>query len=277
MTKSPKPPQAPKFYPIDIPKTLADAISFDVQGYNASDADFAARFPGLVAERTKTIEDAYNQLVGPLDPTVQNQFTQSAIAHALSTTGAGNASAAIQGGSAAQNIAGTDVAKQILSKQDYDRGYFQSLIESNPERAFGLSGADVANLSIANTGGLNANNQQQYASQLAGIAAQGAAGVQTGQLITGLGTSLASLSNLFNKPTTSDERLKENIEVVGKSSSGIPIVEFNYIAKKGLPEGRFRGVLAQDVLQIKPNAVIYHKDGYMTVDYTQIDVKHQKL
>lgn len=224
------------------------------------------------------IENAYKQLTGPLDPSVQNAFVTSGIEKGLGVTGAGNAGAGIAPGTLGSNVAGTTTAKDILSKQDYDRAYFQSLIESNPERAFGLSGADVANLSIANTGGLNQNNQLQYSSTLAGIAAQGAAGVQTGQAISSLGTILAGLSTSLNSSSSySDARLKKQIEVVGKSKSGIPIVEFNYIENKGLPEGRYRGVLAQDVLLIKPSAVEYHKDGMMTVEYSQIDVKHEKV
>lgn len=275
MGSTPNAPQAPKFNPIDIPATLAQALQFDIQGYQASDQDFASRLPGLVQAKNVDIENAYKQLTGPLDPSVQNAFVTSGIEKGLGVTGAGNAGAGIAPGTLGSNVAGTTVAKDVLSKQDYDRAYFQSLIESNPERAFGLSGADVANLSIANTGGLNQNNQLQYSSTLAGIAAQGAAGVQTGQAISSIGTTLAGLSTYLNK--SSDARLKKNIKYVGTSPAGLPIAEFEYVEGKGLPEGRFRGVIAQDILQIRPDAVRYESDGMMTVDYFGLDIAHERI
>lgn len=68
----------------------------------------------------------------------------------------------------------------------------------------------------------------------------------------------------------SDLRLKENIEKVGYSESGIPIYEFNYI-NKSYGEGRYRGTMAQDLLNINPDAVI-EDNGVFKVDYSVIDV-----
>lgn len=59
----------------------------------------------------------------------------------------------------------------------------------------------------------------------------------------------------------SDKRLKENIEEVGKTKSGIPIVEFNY---KDKPEVRFKGHLAQTVEKKYPNAV------FKFIDYSKL-------
>ena len=65
----------------------------------------------------------------------------------------------------------------------------------------------------------------------------------------------------------SDIKLKENIEEVGTSPQGYKIYEFNY--KGG--DVRFRGAMAQDVLQKNPMAVGIDQN-YLTVDYRQIDV-----
>ena len=65
-----------------------------------------------------------------------------------------------------------------------------------------------------------------------------------------------------------DRKTKENIVEVGTSPQGYKIYEFNY--KGG--DVRFRGAMAQDVLKKNPMAVGIHPDGYLTVDYSKIDV-----
>ena len=65
----------------------------------------------------------------------------------------------------------------------------------------------------------------------------------------------------------SDIKLKENVQEVGISPQGYKIYEFNY--KGG--DVRFRGAMAQDVLQKNPMAVGIDQN-YLTVDYRQIDV-----
>ena len=68
-------------------------------------------------------------------------------------------------------------------------------------------------------------------------------------------------------PMASDIRIKENIEEVGVSPQGYKIYEFNY--KGG--DVRFRGAMAQDVVQKNPMAVGIDQN-YLTVDYSKIDV-----
>ena len=66
----------------------------------------------------------------------------------------------------------------------------------------------------------------------------------------------------------SDIKLKENIEQVGISDQGYKVYEFNY---KDSPV-RYRGAMAQDVVKKNPMAVGIHPEGYLTVDYSKIDV-----
>ena len=62
----------------------------------------------------------------------------------------------------------------------------------------------------------------------------------------------------------SDERLKENIVMLGLLASGQPFYAFNYI---GHPDARFIGVMAQE----SPwDAVSVHESGYLMVDYGRI-------
>ncbi|WP_336293986.1 tail fiber domain-containing protein [Bartonella sp. CB169] len=71
----------------------------------------------------------------------------------------------------------------------------------------------------------------------------------------------------------SDVRAKENIVPVGKKN-GYPLYTFNY---KGDPQ-RYRGVLAQEVLQLKPDAVyINEKTKLLHVDYDKIGLKMEKI
>ena len=74
-------------------------------------------------------------------------------------------------------------------------------------------------------------------------------------------------------PMASDVRLKENIIKVGNSPSGINIYEWNYIGK----QQRYRGVMAQEILERHPEAVALQPDGYMSVYYGKIDVNMEMV
>jgi hypothetical protein len=73
----------------------------------------------------------------------------------------------------------------------------------------------------------------------------------------------------------SDINLKENIEQTGTSPSGIPIYEFDY-KDKSHGEGRYSGVMAQDLLKTNSSAVIQY-EGFLKVDYSQIDVDFRRI
>jgi len=74
----------------------------------------------------------------------------------------------------------------------------------------------------------------------------------------------------------SDITLKENIRQTGVSPSGIVIYEFDY-KDKSHGEGRYSGVMAQDLLEHHPSAVIQERDGTLKVDYSQIDVEFRRI
>ena len=119
----------------------------------------------------------------------------------------------------------------------------------------------------------------QVATQVASIASTvaglpffsfGGAGALSGAK---LGAQATALTGIPSMPAisfgglASDIKLKENIEEVGVSPNGHKIYEFNY---KGFKE-RWRGAMAQDVVKKNPLAVGI-RDGYLTVDYSKIDV-----
>lgn len=84
---------------------------------------------------------------------------------------------------------------------------------------------------------------------------------------TGRGATSATSSGLGGLGF-SDIRLKENVELIGKSPSNINIYKFNY---KDNPT-TYQGAMAHEV----PWASIKHSNGYMMVDYNQIDVDFKK-
>ncbi|WP_221986243.1 tail fiber domain-containing protein [Rhizobium laguerreae] len=66
----------------------------------------------------------------------------------------------------------------------------------------------------------------------------------------------------------SDRRLKTQIRRIGTSPSGIPVYSFRYVWGGPL----FIGTMAQDLLLIRPDAVIRTASGYYMVNYADLDI-----
>ena len=64
----------------------------------------------------------------------------------------------------------------------------------------------------------------------------------------------------------SDARLKDNIRAVGTLPNGITVYRYNYIWEKT----EYLGVMAHEVREILPDAVVQNEDGYLAVDYDQV-------
>ena len=100
-----------------------------------------------------------------------------------------------------------------------------------------------------------------------GTAAAGGSATPVSSAATGAeGIQFADASALA---VWSDVRLKENIESIGASPSGIPLYLFNY---KHDPDTRYQGTMAQDLMDTHPDAVHRGADGYLSVDYSRIDI-----
>ena len=92
--------------------------------------------------------------------------------------------------------------------------------------------------------------------------------------MSGYGQRMNALGSLAGMgPSLSDKTLQENIIKVGKSPSGFNIYEWNYLWS---PE-RFRGVIAQEVQKIKPQAVLSNIFGHLLVDYSKLDVNMERI
>lgn len=121
---------------------------------------------------------------------------------------------------------------------------------------------------------LGATNQQ-YAQQMAGYNADQAAqssmlsglmGLGGAALMSPAGT-FTGAGGLFSK--LSDIRTKENIKQVGQLDNGLNVYEYTYKPEFDIP-GIHVGVMAQEVIKVKPEAIVMRDDGYMAVNYAMI-------
>ena len=93
---------------------------------------------------------------------------------------------------------------------------------------------------------------------------------QSGGLLNSLlqaGTSIGSAAIM-----ASDAALKTNVEKVGEYPDGLGIYEWDYLPIEGqiaafMPEGRQRGVMADEVAELRPYALGPVIEGYATVNY----------
>lgn len=115
--------------------------------------------------------------------------------------------------------------------------------------------------------------QQAGAKQAEIQARQDKAGA-IGGAISGIGniaTSLIpSVPSDAKTTTTSDRRLKNSIEFIKLSSSGLKIYNFKYNNKPGV----YQGVMSDE---IPKHAIVKHSDGFDRVDYSKLDVEFKQI
>jgi len=75
------------------------------------------------------------------------------------------------------------------------------------------------------------------------------------------------------RPALSDVRAKTDITRVGYADNGLPLYEFRYVGGAT----RYRGVMAQDVLQHTPDAVVTLPNGYLGVNYGMLGLKMTRI
>lgn len=77
--------------------------------------------------------------------------------------------------------------------------------------------------------------------------------------------TIAAMALMF-----SDRRLKKDLERVGATPGGLPLYRFRYLWDLASVPRRL-GVLAQDLLRLRPAAVFIDRSGYLMVDYAQVN------
>ena len=124
--------------------------------------------------------------------------------------------------------------------------------------------------------GSQINNPQFQAYQGANIAAapiaqtmQNAYAGQQNAYNQNVATQNANTAGLFSLGSAaiglSDRRLKTNIKRIGTHKLGVGIYEYDIMGKHDV------GVMAQEVINVLPEAIYIHPSGYMMVDYGRLN------
>jgi len=178
------------------------------------------------------------------------QAAQSDIQNRLSQANLGLGAAAQLGALGQQSFGyGSAIQQQIAAQGQQQQAMEQALIDAAKAQFAGYTGAPQTGLG--------------YVSQ-----ALGATTVPTS-------TTQQKQPGLFDYLTlaasaASDESLKTDIKLIGKLKNGIELFSWKWNAKaKALGvSGETRGVMAQRIQKIIPEAVLRHADGYLMVDYS---------
>ena len=96
---------------------------------------------------------------------------------------------------------------------------------------------------------------------------------QAGAWSSAFGSAATALGGMVTPTKKSDRRLKHNINIIGKSNSGLNIYSFEYKDKK-YGDGLFQGVMSDEI----PNyAIVNDGTGFDSVDYSLLDVEFKKI
>lgn len=158
-------------------------------------------------------------------------------------------------------------AENNARMQDYsrERAYQNDAIGQAQSLMGGSQGLlnNAAELPWIGVGALNGNVRN----------ASGGYGTSTSVQKTGVGGLLAQAAGTaLATYAASDARLKTNVEKVGEYPDGLGIYEWDYLPIEGqiaafMPEGRQRGVMADEVAELRPYALGPVIEGYATVNY----------
>lgn len=123
-----------------------------------------------------------------------------------------------------------------------------------------LMGVEQANLNRQSQEAIGRRNNRT----MQNAAMWQAAGSAIGGIAGGIGSFFSDIS------------LKTNIQFENKFKNNLPIYSFEYI-NKNHGDGRFEGVMAQDVEKTYPQAVSISPEGYKMVDYSQIGIEFRRV
>jgi hypothetical protein len=208
-------------------------------------------------------QQAYNQLQGRA--AFSNQGTQQMADNAYRRT-AGNNQIQDQGFNAQSSLFGLQNTDRQNALQEAFQQYtlpintIGALMSGGQVSQPQYAGANMPQLPNVDWAGLY---QNQFNNQMAGYNAQAA---QSNSLIGGAGDLFSSI--VPKLITASDVRLKENIVPLGEAD-GHRLYAFDY-RDPADGVGRQVGVMAQEVLQTRPDAVLRRADGMLMVDYSKL-------
>ena len=268
---------------------------------------------GIVADAERFNTEAYrNQVASQAAADSGRAFgiSQQQNQRAMAAMGANPNSgrfAGMQNASGLQQAAMRANAMTGARNQAQQMGYARKLDAAGLGR--GLAGASTAAYGGAHTAGSMAGGNAQSAglNYMAGMG-QGAGTIASGQQM-----QMQGLSSVLNAQTQSyintqdsfmgdlgavlggagtlangggfaalmggsDRRIKENIvEVAVDQRTALPIYEFNYRKEFSDPNVRYRGVMADDVELVYPDAVVETEFGYKAVNYGMLGIEFKEV
>jgi len=212
---------------------------------------------------------ATQAILNRLQPTLQQQ--RSGLETQLSNQGLARGTEAYENALRAQNQRENDLYQQA-AMQGIDLGMRQRQQGLQEQNYFNTrdinnlnalrSGSQVTTPQFGPTpGGANYSQagQNQYQAEMDKYNAQQQASSGFLGGLMSLGGTLGGASII----KYSDRRLKENISKVGQLDNGLNVYSYRY--KSGGP--MHIGVMAQEVMEVNPDAVHIMPDGFMAVDY----------
>ena len=142
-------------------------------------------------------------------------------------------------------------------------------------------------LSTVNTGLQGMNSGFSQGASVAGSSAQGYGNIWGQQndayqadlnasnaAAAGLGQALGQIGTMAFM-SSSDRRLKTNIKAVGTDErTGLTLYQFRYINED---DTVYQGVMADEVLERYPDAVVHASNGYMSVNYAVLGIEFKRV
>lgn len=259
----------------------------------------------IVADAQRFNTEAYrNQLAGQAAADAGRAFgiSQQQNQRAMASMGVNPNSgrfAGMQNATGLQQAAVRANAMTGARRQAEQMGYARQLDAAGLGR--GLAGASAAAYGGASSAGSMAGQNAQSAGQNY----MGNMAIGSGTIAAGQQMQLSGLSNILNNQTSSyintsgsflgdvggalggaaaaytafsDRRIKENIvEVAVDQRTALPIYEFNYRKEFSDPNIRYRGVMADDVELVYPDAVTETDFGFKAVNYGMLGIEFKEV
>lgn len=262
-------------------------------------AAFGAQQAGLQAQNQYFNQEAQNQQLGmaQANQNYGQQFGYDQLANALAQSRLGaNATLGAASASAAASRYGADLRNQLAMNQLNENARqfdANNILATNGQNQNFMLGALGQYNNMMNTG-INQFNAQQgannnwynqnagFISNAPGINFTPNTGYTNSQIqanqnhMGAIGADNQMAASMMGGAFSmfSDKRLKTNIEKVERVN-GVNVYEFDYI-DKSLGDGRYRGVMAQEVEHKYPDAV-REFDGFKVVDYSKLPVDMERV
>lgn len=255
--------------------------------YDYMQSTFRPVEQSLVAQAQEFNTDAYRQQMAQQASTAAARAfeqSQAMTGRSLAARGVNPASGAARGADRATSLQQAAMRTQAMTgsrQQAEQMGYARMLDAAGLGRGLaGASSAAYAGATGAGTAGMNTymapGNQYQAGLANAGQTYGNMANMQNQAFMQGQSNEAGMIGSLIGAGATyatfaSDRRLKDNIEYVGTDDvTGLNLYEFNYISD---PDTRYIGVMADEVMDYNPDAVIEQDDGYFAVDYDMLGLE----